>query len=205
MTEVSEAQKNYENLFKLMIKKFDLFKKQSTTDSLIKKGEINAINKMTNIIETQIKALYLAKEEKKKSFKDSETSLKKFNINEFGPKYAKELYSALSFSKSTLTKNKAELNHFMAVEKLFELLDNNLESSLSDLDLLSAMEKSREKPSKDIEVRMETGKCALKRPGRIKFPCEKDLVPGEKYCKEHLKQFHPDRYFDIFENLEDKE
>ena len=58
---------------------------------------------------------------------------------------------------------------------------------------------------KDVEIRLKTNKCALKRPGKVKFPCDGEIIKGEKYCKEHLKQFKPDKYYEIFEDSKDEE
>jgi len=198
-------EKDYNKLFSLLVKKFDLHKKQSSADVFIKKGEISALNKIITILETQIKGKFLDKQRKLKSYKDDETAMKKFNINVFGPKNAPEIYSVYQLTKSNIAKEEASMNETVALEKLFELLDNNLTESLKELDLFKVMEEGKTNVAKDVELRMNTGKCALKRPGRVKFPCNNELVQGEKYCKEHLKQFNPERYYDLFEESKEEE
>jgi hypothetical protein len=198
-------EKDYNKLFSLLVKKFDLHKKQSTTDIFIKKGEISALGKIATILENQIKGKYLEKQRKLKSYKDDETSMKKFDLHSFGSKNAKEVYTVLQLTNANIAKEKSLMNQTVALEKLFEILDGNVEQSLRELDMYKVIEENKSNLPKDVEIRMGTGKCALKRPGRVKFPCDNELVPGEKYCKEHLKQFNPERYYELFEETEDKE
>ena len=198
-------EKDYNKLFSLLVKKFDLHKKQSTTDIFIKKGEISALNTIIKTLEAQIKSKYINKQRKLKSFKNDENSMKKFDIHSFGPKHSKEIYAVLQLIKGKLSKEQGLMNETVALEKLFDVLDSNLEKSLRELDMFKFIDERKNNNSKDIEVRMTTGKCALKRPGRVKFPCDNDLVPGEKYCKEHLKLFNPERYYDLYEESKDEE
>lgn len=190
------TEQTVEKMFELMVKKFDLHKKQSTTDTLIKKGEIQSINKLIALFETQIKAKYIESQRKLKSFKSDEISMSKFSMDIHGVKYP-DLYNTYQYLKVSKTKEINLYSELTAKEKLFEILDKNLEDSLRDLDLLETM--SKKELAQDVQIRIDTGKCALKRPGRIKFPCDSELVQGEKYCKEHLKQFHPERYFELFD------
>ena len=183
-------------MFELMVKKFDLHKKQSTTDVFIKKGEINSINKLITLFEMQIKAKFLEAQRKLKSYKSDEVSMAKFSMDIHGPKYP-DLFNTYLYLKVSKTKEINVYSELTAKEKLFEILDKNLEESLRELDLLEIM--SNKKIAQDVQIRLNTGKCAMKRPGRVKFPCDEELVEGEKYCKEHLKQFHPERYFEIFD------
>lgn len=201
------TEQEYDKLFNLMVKKFDLHKKQSTTDVFIKKGEISAIQKIINLTESQIKSKFLEKQRKLKSYKDDETSMKKFNIDTFGTKECKDIFGVYQYTKATLSRERAELSELEAIERVFDRLDLNLDESIRDIDLINTIKENKNNVSKDVEVRMQSGKCALKRPGRVKFPCNEPLVEGEKYCKEHLKQFNPERYYEIFETeeVEDKE
>ena len=64
------TENQYNKLFTLMTKKFDLFKKQTTADVYISKGEIQAIDKSIKVIQAQIKGQYLEKQRKLKSYKD---------------------------------------------------------------------------------------------------------------------------------------
>lgn len=203
--ESTVTKEDYNKLFSLMVKKFDLHKKQSTTDIFISKGEISALNKIYIILENQIKGAFLEKQRKLKSYKDDKTSLKKFDLHTFGSKHSPGIYSVLQITKSKISKENTLMNQTIALEKLFEILDSDVEQSLREMDLYKVMEDNRSNLPKDVEMRISTGKCALKRPGRIKFPCDNELVPGEKYCKEHLKQFNPERYFDLFEENEENE
>jgi hypothetical protein len=79
---------------------------------------------------------------------------------------------------------------------VLEKLDSDLENNLRSLDLLDRL--SNKEVPKDIEIRISSGKCALKRPGKVKFPCENEILEGEQYCKEHLKEFKPERYIELF-------
>ena len=195
-------EKDYNKLFSLLVKKFDLHKKQSTTDIFIKKGEISALGKIATILENQIKGKFLEQQRKLKSYKDDETSMKKFDIHSFGPKNTNEIYSVLQITNANISKEKTLMNQTIALEKLFEILDGNIEQSLRELDMYKIIEDNKSNVPKDVEIRMGTGKCALKRPGRTKFPCDNELVPGEKYCEEHLKQFNPEKYYELFEDKE---
>lgn len=192
-------EKDYSNLFTLLVKKFNLHKKQSSTDVFIKKGEITALGKILSILEALIKSKYIEKQRLTKTYKDDETSLKKYKIDEFGSKFTPDIYSVYQYIKTTLIQEKGELTEINAVERVFDKLDLNLENSLRDLDLLNVITESRNNPNSTIGSRTSEGICSMTRPGRNKFPCNEVIVPGTVYCKEHLKQFKPDVYFDIFD------
>lgn len=188
-------EKEYNKLFSLMVKKFDLHKKQTSTDVFIKRGEIAALNKIKLVIESQIKTDYLEIKRKLEDYIDDETSMIDFDINS-KEITEKELYNTYQYIINSINKEKIKLTELSSLEKVFDILDKNLEDSLKDLDLLGKIEKNKTNIPKDIEARIKTNKCSFKRPGRVKFPCNEELVPGEKYCKEHLKQFNPEIYFD---------
>lgn len=182
-----------DKVLELMIKSFNLYKKQSTAESLIKKGELISYERTKNILENQLKIKFLEKERTKKSYKDDETSMKKFDVNDFK---GSELFNTLQYINVTITKLKNELLKAEAIEAVIERLDSDLENNLRSLDLLDRL--SNKEIPKDIEARLSTGKCALKRPGRNKFPCDNPVLEGEQYCKDHLREFKPERYIELF-------
>lgn len=186
------------NILSILVKKINLNKKQTESEVLIQKGSIVALERMILLLENEILIRYINKEKNSKSFKDEETSLKKYNLDEVGDKVAPETYSVLLSTKLMLEKERSVLIDKIALENLFLKLDDNLENTLVELDLLDFLE-SKSSVSKDVEIRMGTGLCALKRPGRVKFPCNDNIVEGEKYCKEHLKMFTPEKYFEKFD------
>jgi hypothetical protein len=186
-----------DKLMELMVRSFNLYKKQSTAEALIKKGELISYERTKSILENQIKIQFLEKERSKKNYKDDETSMKKFNIDDFKES---SIYISLQYINSSIFRIKNELLKAEAIENVIDKLDNDLENNLRSLDLLDKL--SNKETSKDIEIRLSSRKCALKRPGKVKFPCDNELVTGEQYCKEHLKQFKPERYIELFEKGE---
>jgi len=193
------TKEDYEHLIKKQILSFNLHKNQSYVDRLMKEGEIKGLSKLKNYYKNVIEAKYLQKQEKLKSFKDKETSMKKFDIAKEGPKIAKEIYSVYRQCDVSLSRLKEELCVLKALEKLFIQLDRDVEDALTSIDILDRLKENKGKYSPDVQARVDAGKCALKRPGgKKKFPCDNSIVPGTKYCKEHLKKYEPIMYADIF-------
>jgi len=192
---------NYENLIKKQILSFDLHKNQSYVDRLMKEGEIKGLLKLQKFYRNTIEAKYLIKQEKLKSFKSIEASMKKFDIEKDGPKVAKEIYFAYKQLLVVIHRLRDELCILKATEKIFADLDRDVENTLTSLDILSELKEVREvkKYSPDVQIRVDNNLCALKRPGgKKKFVCNNEIVPGTKYCKEHLKKYEPIIYTDIF-------
>jgi hypothetical protein len=100
--------------------------------------------------------------------------------------------------KKLLDKSIEELNYLKGSEYVFNKLNEDIENNLTSLDILEKI-KFKKEYSKDIQVRIDNGKCALKRPGgKKKFMCDDEVVKGTKYCKEHLKKYEPIKYTEIF-------
>ena len=198
MTE--EKVTDYEKLLKRQIISFDLHKNQSYVDRLMKEGEIRGLIKLKNFYLNIIKAKYIQKQEKMKSFKNIEDSLKKFDILKHGEKASIDLYKVYKQIDSSITNLRDELNILKATEFVFATLDKDIENSLTSLDILEQIKETKGKFSPDVKVRVDAGLCGLKRPGgKKKFSCNGKVVTGTKYCKEHLKKYDPISYTDIFE------
>lgn len=90
-----------------------------------------------------------------------------------------------------------ELQILKAQENIFNLMSKDLEDNLSTLDIASLIKENKSKYPADITERIKTGKCALKRPGKGGFTCDKELVKGSKYCEEHLKKYDKITYTDL--------
>lgn len=90
-----------------------------------------------------------------------------------------------------------ELQVLKAQEKIFNLMSKDLEDNLATLDIGTLIKENKSKYPSDITERIKTGKCALKRPGKGGFVCDKDIVKGSKYCKEHLKKYDKITYTDL--------
>jgi len=200
----NQAKIDYNNLLKKQILAFELHKNQSYVDRLMKEGEIKGLLKLKTFYQSVIKAKYMLKQEKLKSFKSYEVSLKKYNIDVDGPKVAKELYDVYSQLENTLVTLGNDLNILRATEMIFSSLDADIEKSLTSLDLLEELRQNKDKYSPDVQVRVDAGLCGLKRPGgKKKFVCDAEVVPGTKYCKKHLLKYNPVKYSDIFDESDE--
>jgi len=188
---------DFDLLLKKQILAFDLRKKQTYLDRVMKEGEIKGYTSLIQLYKSVLEAKYLVQEEKKKSFKSVEASMKKFDLAKFGKKSEKELYNIYSTLVSKEAQAKNELCILKGTEQVFNVLNKDLYYSLTSMDILERL-KTKEYP-KDVELRINSGKCALKRPGgKQKFSCDNEIVEGTKYCKEHLMKYEPVLYTDIF-------
>jgi len=190
---------DYDKLLEKQILAFDLHKNQSYVERLMKEGEIKGYTDLLHLYKSVMEAKYLQAKEKLKSFKGIENAMKKFNIDTDGPKYSKDIHKFYRLLNSKIKTARNELNIMKATENIFNLLSNDVENSLTSLDILNTVKENKRKYSPDVQLRVDSGKCALKRPGgKKKFSCDCKVILGAKYCKEHLKQYSPLDYTDIF-------
>ena len=190
---------DYEKLLKKQILAFDLHKNQSYVNRLLKEGEIKGYIKLQAFYKTVLEARYIQKEETKKSFKDIETSMKKFKIDIDGPKISSDIYRFYQMLTNNLKTSRDDLAVLKATESIFLDLSIDVENSLTSLDILEKIASNKGRYSNDVQARIDSGFCGLKRPGGTKkFNCDGEVVEGTKYCKEHLKQHDPIAYTDIF-------
>lgn len=200
IVEAQATEEDYNHIIKYMIKSYDLYKKQSKTESLIQEGKLKALEDMRQVIVQGVKSRYLEKERKRKTYKDDESVMAKFDISKIGPQY-NEMYTIYTFLEGSINKERAELTILQASERLLERMDSELENALTEMSLA---EEVRNRDATvyplDIKVRVDNNLCGLKRPGGKKlFPCDGAIVAGTKYCQEHLKMYEPVKYSEIFE------
>jgi hypothetical protein len=203
MMNEQKNENNFDKLLKKQILAFELHKNQSYVDRLLKEGEIKGLLKLQSFYKSIIEAKYMQKQEKLKSFKSYEVSLKKYNIDTDGPKVAKELYKVYKYLENSISALRDELSILKATENIFSILDRDIEDSLTNLDILNNLKENKGKFSPDVQARVDAGLCGLKRPGgKKKFICDGKIIQGTKYCKEHLIKYDPVTYTDIFEQGE---
>ena len=183
-------------LMKKQVLLFDMRKKQSYVDRLMKEGELQGYTKLKEFYKKVLEAKYLVKEEKKKSFKDVETSMNNFDIYLFGSKNEADLYEIYATLNTKISSTSQDVVQLKARELVFADLDKDLMNSLNSLDILEEL-KTKKIP-KDVSARIKNGLCALKRPGgKQKFICDNEVLEGSKYCEEHLIKYDPILYTEL--------
>jgi len=91
---------------------------------------------------------------------------------------------------SLIEEIRLELIYIKAKEELIIRMNENLDENLITLDF----DMTPKKIPKDVEIRMNAGLCALKRPGKGGFVCKKPNIAGRKYCLEHLEKHNKIAY-----------
>jgi len=99
--------------------------------------------------------------------------------------------------ETKILKAREELSILKAKEEILNEMNKNLEEILSTMDIQEILSNKNKFPE-DVKSRIETGKCALKRPGKGGFVCDNEVITGTKYCKEHLKKYEKLTYADLF-------
>jgi len=105
--------------------------------------------------------------------------------------------------KNRIKKAEDELIILKAQEKIMNKMNKELEDNLSTLDITEIINENIMKYPLDVTERIKTNKCALKRPGKGGFNCNKPLIKGSKYCKEHLKKYDKITYTDLVGSEDD--
>jgi len=202
---MKSQKENLDKVFEKLVLGYELQKNQSYVDRIMAEGELSVLVKLKKYYEILMESKFLAKERKSKNFKDDETSLKKWDVNKQGKKITPETYSLYKDLENEIIKAKEKICIKKSLEELFNKMNKNLEETLFSTDLLNDLieAKKNKKYPVDVQLRIDSGKCALKRPGSAKkFSCDNEVVEGTKYCKEHLKKYDPITYTDIFPNEE---
>lgn len=143
----------------VQVKLFHLNKTQTESDVKIQEGKIVAFSQIINLYENVI---------------TEETT---------------ENTEFLELTKLSLESAKDELLKLQALALLHKNLYDNLEQSLVDLDIQQFTRDIVMGTEKETEDRRLTGKCCLKRLGKVKFPCDNKVKPNERYCEQHKKDF----------------
>lgn len=159
----------YDKLLKKMVISYNLYKKQAYVDRLMKEGELQGYNKILSVYNSN-------------------------TVEEF----QEEINALKVILKGRINQTKDQIKVLKAKEELMSKMDLDLEENLSSLDILNQLEENKDKYPKDVQVRVDNNLCALKRPGKGGFVCDKPVVKGSKYCKEHLEQFDKLLYADLF-------
>jgi hypothetical protein len=158
-----------DDFLKRQILAFDLHKKQTYVDRIMKEGEIIGLKRMIKLYQ---------------------------NLMENNPSDEFKVYHDIL--KNSLHTATDELYILKASENIFSTLDKDVQDSLTSLDILERVKIQKDEFSPDVQARIKTGKCALKRPGgKKKFSCDDNIIAGTKYCKTHLKKYEPIKYCEL--------
>jgi len=158
-------------VMKKMIMMYDLHKKQAYVDRLMKEGEIQGYEKILRL--------------------HSEHS----DHSDHGDLAEGTIINLL---KLKITTAKDDLSILKAKENILDIMNEDLQNILMTMDIDGFL--PRAKYPVDVQDRLNAGLCALKRPGQGKagFICDNAVIPGSKYCKEHLKKYDPITYADVY-------
>lgn len=159
-----------DKLLKRMILSYELHKNQAYVDRLLKEGEISGYQKILKIYNTALN-----------NGKIIEADL-------------------IVLLQSRISIAKEELIILKAQENIFNLMNENLEDNLGTLDIANLIKENISKYPADVTARIKMRLCALKRPGKGGFTCNKDIINGSKYCDEHLKKYDKITYTDLVPN-----
>jgi len=183
----------FEILLKKQVLSFNKNKKQSYVNRLLKEGEIIGLNSILLKFKEIIEVKYIIENKLSELPKD-------FIFNK---SKNKDLIIAYNLIKEKLNKAETELIQLKAIEDVINEINKDLENNLSSMDIKDKLSLYKNKFSNDVQARINSGLCGLKRPGgNKKFSCENPVISETKYCKKHLLKYNPILYSELFK--EDK-
>ena len=111
-------------------------------------------------------------------------------LNLYKGNISKDQEYLLSILESKIKIAQEGLIILKAQENILNLMNKDLEDTLGTMDIGNLIKENKAKYPVDIEERIKTGKCALKRPGKGGFVCDNEIVKGSKYCAEHNYKYN---------------
>jgi len=111
-------------------------------------------------------------------------------LNLYKGNISKDQEYLLSILESKIKIAQEGLIILKAQENILNLMNKDLEDTLGTMDIGNLIKENKAKYPVDIEERIKTGKCALKRPGKGGFVCDNEIVNGSKYCAEHNYKYN---------------
>jgi hypothetical protein len=183
-----------ENFFKIFIKNYDIKYTQQLLLYHEKIGELKSTESITTNVLNEIKKKFVEIESKKKTFKSKEITLTKFNIDKL-PKSLLSLKEIYDFYRVNTSTYKKDLVQIKANINLLDTMNSSIDESALSTDIIEELNQT---VNPLLQKRLDDKVCGFRRPGRNPFPCDGELVEGTIYCKDHLKEYEPLKYVDIF-------